>query len=74
MSEFLKKISSIPKSIVSFFVSVREEMKRTEFPSKRQSWRMAGTILISSFIVSMTLFGIDALLILARTYLTNINK
>lgn len=56
---------------MSFFRSVIGEMKKTEFPTKKVSFGLANVVLTGSIVMSIILFGVDALFIFFRTYLTN---
>jgi preprotein translocase SecE subunit len=74
MKNFLNNIVTAPSRFFKFLRSVGTEMRKTEFPTRARSFRLAATVLIGSILISLTLFGIDALFIFIRTYLTNLNQ
>ena len=74
MKKFFNNIGSLPKKTGAFLRSVVAEMKKTEFPTRARSFRLAGVVLTGAVVMSLVLFAIDALFVLGRTYITNLNK
>ena len=74
MKKIINKITALPGSILKFFRTVGTELKKTEFPTRPRSFRLAGVVLMGMVVISLTLFGIDALFIFIRTYLTQLNQ
>ena len=70
----IKNIVKIPGIVINFLKSVWVEITRTEFPTRGRSYKTSNVVLIGSFLTSISLFGIDYLLVILRTYLTNLNK
>jgi len=74
MKNFFENVRTAPARLIKFIRSVGTELKRTEFPTRAKSFKMAMLVLLSSTLISLSLFGIDALFMFIRTYLTNLNK
>lgn len=74
MGNFFKNLTQLPKRTLSFVKSVVAEMKKTEFPTRAKSFRLAVIVLIGGVVTSLALFAIDALFVLGRTYLTQLNQ
>ena len=74
MKKFFNNIASLPKRTLAFLRSVVAEMKKTEFPTAKKSFRLAGIVLTGAIVMSLVLFAVDALFVLGRTYLTSLNK
>jgi preprotein translocase SecE subunit len=70
----IKNVMNFPGIVINFLKSVWIEISRTEFPTRGQSYKTSNAVLIGSFLTSITLFGMDYLLVILRTYLTNLNK
>lgn len=74
MKNLIKNIPSLPKSIMAFLKSVVAEMKKTEFPTRSKSFKLAGTVITSAVVLTLVLFLLDSLFVLGRTYLTSLNQ
>jgi preprotein translocase SecE subunit len=70
----IKNVINVPGTVFNFLKSVWVEITRTEFPTRGKSYKTSNAVLIGSFLTSISLFGMDYLLVILRTYLTNLNK
>jgi len=72
MSKIVENITNAPRAIQSFFGSVITELRKTEFPTRKTSTKLAAVVLMGSVIMSFLLYGIDYLFVIIRNYLTNL--
>ncbi|MBE3519805.1 MAG: preprotein translocase subunit SecE [Firmicutes bacterium] len=66
--KFLAAIRNSGKKIGQFVADIRAELKKVIWPSWRNTWILAGVVVVSIVMVGVVLWGTDALLTLVLQF------
>ena len=68
----MKTLISLPKSMLNFIQSVVKEIKLVEFPTRQETIKMTGTVLMVTVVFLIVLIILDTSFGYLRTYLTTL--
>lgn len=68
----MKTLISLPKSMLNFIQSVVKEIKLVEFPTRQETIKMTGTVLMVTIVFLVVLIILDTSFGYLRTYLTTL--
>jgi len=58
----MSKLQKLPKKIIQYFSEVKSEMEKVAWPTRQETLRHTGTVIVISFVVAIFLGGIDYIL------------